>query len=107
MTSPSLTMTAPTSGLGVVRPRPPSASSIARARWTASVCRSVLTTSQEHIDCVVNNHSTQEPYLDLGSRPRVAERIAVVGGVERELADPAAAPQRADPIQQLTALRER
>ena len=35
-TSPSLTTTAPTSGLGVVRPRPPSASSIARARWATS-----------------------------------------------------------------------
>src|SRR3954453_9623322 len=100
-------MTAPTSGFGVVRPRPPSASSIARARWTASVCRSVLTTSLEHIDCPVNNHSTQAPYLDLGPGSCVAERIAVVGGVEREIADGTAAAERADPVEQLAALLER
>ena len=36
-TWPSRTITAPTSGFGLVRPRPPSASSIARARWAWSV----------------------------------------------------------------------
>ena len=36
-TSPSRTTTAPTSGFGLTRPRPPSASSSARRRWARSV----------------------------------------------------------------------
>ena len=45
-TSPSRTTTAPTSGFGLVRPRPPSASSIARSRCSWSVAWRVLTFNQ-------------------------------------------------------------
>src|SRR3954471_2437929 len=85
MTAPSLTTTAPTSGFGVVRPRPPSASSIARARCTWSVCSSVVTTASPRILTRESTSAATEP-ADRDLRPQaiVCERGGVVGEIEGE-----------------------
>src|SRR3954451_21077013 len=99
MTAPSLTTTAPTSGFGVVRPRPPSASSIARARWMWSVCSSVVKALRR----ILTGESTpaQSADGDLGTQAIVREGIRVVREIERELADRPGT--RADAVQDVAA----
>ena len=98
--APSRTITAPTSGFGLVRPRPPSASSIARARCSWSVAWSVLTCATDDIDSVNQSPTTARPSpvigisraeeVRVGAGDDVAERLHPRGG----LADPQPAPSR-------------
>ena len=99
-TRPSRTITAPTSGLGLVRPRPPSASSIARARCSASVAWSVLTYAQTILTrksipprrpSVAGDRDLRAEEMRVGAGHDVAERLHPRGG----LADPQAGASRA------------
>src|SRR3954468_11259434 len=77
-------MTAPTTGLGLTRPMPRSASSIARARWMWSL--SVRCTKKSLGPAVRRAAAFAQPVdRHLGSRPRVRERIEVERPVEVEL----------------------
>src|SRR4051812_4041876 len=84
MTSPSFTTSAPTIGFGDTRPRPPSASSIARARCVWSVWSCGVTWTKEDIPDLA---LTSRKLVDLHFRAHAvdAERIGVEGEVVGEL----------------------
>src|SRR4051812_27407126 len=83
--SPSRQTTAPTSGLGLVRPRPCSASSMARASGAWSVCSSVVTWDAGYSPAATC--SAAEPVdHDLGARALERERVGIERKVEGEAA---------------------
>src|SRR4051794_39853381 len=93
-TSPSRATTAPTTGLGLTRPAPRSASSIARARWTWSLS---VRCTEKSLGPTTRRAATVSQPVDghLRAGPRVGQRVEVERPVEVELHRRRAAPVRA------------